>query len=536
VPHGGLAAKYRSLAEKYRALVDQHALEVGQQTSAVLLALSALRASRSAMALVRDGRFLVRNGAWLAAERSAAAWVGPEGSYPTVDALGLEEAGAMLRAGQVVREGRFEGQRPHRMLHLRCERLQRRGSPVVLLIARDVTERARAEREVARARELIAEQERTRAVGQLASGVAHDLNNVLHAMALRLQALRREAPASPRQRDGLAALTRLVEDAATRVARLQDLAQRRQDAPGGDADLAAVVRDAVETARPELEHGGHLRAAPVCVTTELAPVPRVVGSAPELRNVFLNLLLNARDAMPAGGAIRVSAVARGDRVVARVEDDGRGIPPEALPRLFDPFFTTKGDKGTGLGLAIARSVMTRLGGDIRAANGPTRGAVFELEFPVSNLPRPPVSTPVPSPPGGARVLVVDDDADVLEAARLVLEDLGQEVATCGSGAAALARIRGGEQPDVVLCDMAMPDLTGWQVAEALRSLAPEVRVYLVTGWAHEIAPTDPRRDLVQGILPKPLPMDALAAIFGPCSGNGVGKRKPAPSVTTERFR
>ena len=156
-----------------------------------------------------------------------------------------------------------------------------------------------------------------RAVGELASGVAHDLNNVLHAMALRLQSMRRQVRTGDALGGGVWALTRMVEDAASRgSARLQDLAYRRHDAPVGDVELATVVREAVEAARPELEHRDS-RGAPVTVETELPAMPPVRGCAPELRDLFLSLLLNARDAMPDGGAVRVTAEVRGGRALVR---------------------------------------------------------------------------------------------------------------------------------------------------------------------------------------------------------------------------
>jgi signal transduction histidine kinase/CheY-like chemotaxis protein len=474
----------------------------------------ALRASRSPVALVRDGRLAVRNAAWRAAERRAGAgWrvAGAAGHRGLADAA-LAEAAGLLRDRGGERDARLEREGAPDVLALRLEVLERRGAPVVLVLARDVTERARGERELARAREQRAAQERMRAVGELASGVAHDLNNVLHAMALRIDVLRRDAAAAGERRDqALAALARMVEGAAARVSRLQDLAFRRCDAPASDLDLRGVVDEALEAARPELARAHAPGEGAVRVELDLPALPRLVGSAGELRDVFVGLLLNARDAMPGGGTVRVSARWDGERVLVTVRDDGPGIAREALPRIFDPFFTTKGRKGTGLGLAIARSVMLRLGGDLRARND--HGAVFELAFPVSSCAPRPERPAAVAPPGGARVLVVDDDPDVLEAVSLVLEDLGQVVDTAPSGPAALAQLDGGARYDLVLCDVGMPGMSGWSVAEQVRRRAPGVRLFLITGWAREIGPDDARRGLVDGILPKPLPVDALRALL-----------------------
>lgn len=500
----------RRMAEE---LVERFA-GAADRGSAFTLALSALRASCSGMALLRSGRFVVRNRAWTALDHRAGGEWRVEGSlHPTLHALALAEARRAGEGDEDVRELRAERTSPEQVLAIRIERLRRPGAPVFLLMARDLTERLRAERELARARDLFAEQERVRAVGQLASGVAHDLNNVLHAMALRVEVLRHEASSPERREASLDALSRMVNDAAQRVTRLQDVALRRQGAPPAQVDLVAVVRDAAASLAPD---GGEARTASgaaVRIDVALDQLPPVRGNAAELRDVLVSLLVNARDAMSAGGTIHVEGERRGAFAVVRLRDEGPGIAPAALPRLFDPFFTTKGEKGTGLGLAIARSVVLRLGGRIRAWNAEGGGAVFELELPVSPAQARPTPPPGAAHPTPARVLVVDDDSDILEAARLVLEDLGHRVETAPSGTAALDRIAAGASYDVVICDIGMPVLDGWAVAERLRMILPDARVYLVTGWAHEIPLDEPRRRLVEGILPKPLPLDALQALF-----------------------
>jgi CheY-like chemotaxis protein len=232
--------------------------------------------------------------------------------------------------------------------------------------------------------------------------------------------------------------------------------------------------------------------------------------------VFLNLLLNARDAMPDGGRIRIGARRAGTWAVVTVADEGHGIPQDALARVFEPFFTTKGDRGSGLGLSIAAGVMRRLGGTISAGNGDPRGAVITLQFPLASAAAaepaaPPASAEAPRRP--ARVLLVDDDADNLEVTRIVLEEMGHQVAAAPGGAEALARVIDGDRFDVVLCDLGMPGLTGWDVAEQLRDVVPALPIYLVTGWSEQIPAEEPRRARVSGILPKPLDVDQLAAVI-----------------------
>lgn len=440
--------------------------------------------------------------------------------YPTLDVLALAEAAALLAAGAQARVARVRRAGSERFLEVRLERAGRsRREPVVLATAVDVTAQVRQLRELERMREALHHQERLRTVGELASGVAHDLNNALHALLLRLAPLREPGALPAPHRENAERIAHIASEAVARVQRLEELARRREDRPDERADLVEVVGGAVRLLRAELAAPEAGRPA-VAITTRLPPAAVVRGSPPELQQVLTGLLLNAREAMPSGGTIRV-AVRRDGRaapgeVRLTVSDEGTGIAPAHLPRLFDPFFTTKGRRGSGLGLAIAHGVMRRLGGEIQAANRPAGGAVFTLRFPALE-PRP--AAPEPPPRDGAlrplpprRVLVVDDDEDNLEAARLVLQALGQHVEVAASGRDAVERVRAGERYELVLTDLGMPGLGGWEVAAEVGALAPRARVYVVTGWAHELASDDPRRGAVAGVLAKPLSVETLVQV------------------------
>jgi CheY-like chemotaxis protein len=206
----------------------------------------------------------------------------------------------------------------------------------------------------------------------------------------------------------------------------------------------------------------------------------------------------------------MTAEHQGKRVVLRVLDEGGGIPGEDLAKIFDPFFTTKGKRGTGLGLSMARGVLSRLGGDITAENRPEGGACFTLSFPIALQPsRPPTLRPPSTPPAGRHILIVDDDADNLEATRMAIEMEGQEVDIAQNGRDALDRLRGGARYDLIFCDLGMPDMNGWRVAREIQDVAPGTTVYMLTGWAQQIADDDPRRRWVKGVLEKPMTRDNL---------------------------
>lgn len=229
-------------------------------------------------------------------------------------------------------------------------------------------------------RHVAVEQERLRSLGGLAFGIAHDLNNILAALRLRVGILLKEPACMSAQERNLRAMDRILCDGSRLLSRLQNF-DRAEDAVIGAVDLGETLRAAVEIA----QSGLRLRAAETGVQVRIrcddTPLPRVRGVSDEMRHMFVNLLINARDAMPRGGTVTVrTEVLQGDTVEVKLEDEGGGISAGDLPQIFDAFFTTKGNKGTGMGLAMARGLMDRIGGSITACNRAPKGACFTLRF------------------------------------------------------------------------------------------------------------------------------------------------------------
>jgi signal transduction histidine kinase/ActR/RegA family two-component response regulator len=387
------------------------------------------------------------------------------------------------------------------------------GDQTVVMI-QEATARVQAEQEVTRIRQALIQHERMRAIGELASGVAHDLNNTLHAMSLRLSLIEQSATCQTEQGSNIAALSRAINDAALVVGRLQDFARQGTDRALDRVDVTAVVGDAIEMVRTTIEGETSLDGAPVRIRTRLPALPPVTALASELRLVIVNLLLNARDALPSGGTIEVAGQEIDGRVILEVRDNGSGIPAADLENIFSPFFTTKGTRGTGLGLSNARSVLARLGGEISARNRPEGGACFSLSFPIASGPqssRPERATT--RPPRRRQILVIDDNLDNLQATKLVLQLQQQSVDVAQTGAEALARFASGSRYDLVLCDIGMPDMNGWRVAREIQKAAPGTTVYLLTGWAHDISPDDARQQWVKGILQKPMNLEVVRQIL-----------------------
>jgi len=281
----------------------------------------------------------------------------------------------MLRNGVAAFEARYRDANASTLLHLRFEALHS-GESAILVVTEDISEHNRREQELVQVREALLQRERLRVLGQLAASIAHDLGNTLRGASFQLTTIRQGSVPPEEQADAIDAIAKRVEIASEAIARLHDFART------GTLGLQAVRLDRiVGQAVALVETDFRDSAAPVHVRLAIAELPPVGGSAAELSLLFVNLLCNARDAMPQGGVVTVAAQRTAGGVVVTVADEGTGIAPEVQSRLFEPFFTTKGSDGAGLGLWLASGTMERLGGHIRLTNRSGRGALVELTFP-----------------------------------------------------------------------------------------------------------------------------------------------------------
>ena len=453
----------------------------------------------TAIALLAGGGIREANARFAALDEGGGPWRwlnGPHAHvrYETLAELIRDESATLAPVPYLSRY-----QRRSQVVEVRLERLEQ-GEAIALV--HDVSSELRRQTELQREREALLHEERMHAMGVLASGVAHDLNHTLNVIALRVATLRADPQLSSARRT-LDVLARVVGDAARIVARLQDLARRRRDRPSDPLDLAAVLTGAVEMARTEAD-------VRVRIEADVPPLPLVRGSAAELAHVFGSLLLHAREQMPQGGVVRLKARTERGRVLVTVRDSGDGMHEEDLARLFDPFSGAAGE--SALGLSVAWGVMSRLGGSLQAQSRRGEGTTFTLSFPLAAPAR--LEPPRPARPAGARrILIVDDEQDNLEVLREVLEMEGHRVSDASRGPEALALFEHGERFDVVLCDVGMPEMSGWQVAREIQRIAPGTPVWMLTGWANEISESDPRRTLVRGIIAKPLDLEQLRSLL-----------------------
>ena len=377
--------------------------------------------------------------------------------------------------------------------------------------ARLYEERTRAYGELAAAQDQLVRTEKLRALGEMASGVAHNFNNLLTPILARAQILLQGID-DPKLRKALQMIERAAQDGARTIRRIQEFTRIRRDRAFEAVDLNEVVQEALEVTQPRWQEEFQSRGAVIQVVTSLAPLPSVAGDPAELREALVNLILNAVDAMPDGGTLSLTTGVKEGRAVVTVSDTGTGMSEEVQRRLFDPFFTTKGPRGTGLGLSMTYGVISRHGGEVAVESAEGKGSTFRLSFPTSGA-VPATPQPAPSPAAvRLRCLVVDDEPSVREVLGDMLEVGGHTAVLLRSGAEAVERLKT-DPFDLVITDLAMPGLNGWEVARAVKEHDPAVPVFLVTGWGVEYPPEELKARGVDRVLPKPLNLaDVLAAV------------------------
>jgi PAS domain S-box-containing protein len=380
----------------------------------------------------------------------------------------------------------------------------------LIAIIRDVT--AQREQE-----QRLQQSEKLTALGQLAGGIAHDFNNLLQAILGYTQLMKQDPGHVDLVRRSLDVVETAAHHGAETVRRIQEFARLRPDEPFVPVDVNRVVGDAVAITQPRWDEKQARGRHPLRLALDLGDVPTISGRPGALTEMMTNLVLNAMDAMAEGGTLTITT--RGGRdgdAVIRVHDTGLGIPEATQRRIFEPFFSTKGERGSGLGLAMTYSIVKRHGGEITVESRPGEGATFTLVF-AGASPLPPAA--VHAEPRAAqramRVLLVDDDPNVRDTLALLLGSVGHTVTPAAGGEAALAEFTPGRF-DVVISDLGMVGMNGWELAERLRTADTNVAILFLTGWglrADELARLEALR--ITHCLFKPVRLDELdAAIRG----------------------
>ena len=385
-------------------------------------------------------------------------------------------------------------------------------SLLFIQISERENELSKAYAELKAAHDLMVQSESLRALGEMASGVAHDFNNMLSIILGRAQLALGTTKDSRMVRD-LRIIEQSAIDGAKTVRRLQDFARVRVDREFEVLDLNEVVRDALQMVEPRrLERQAVDRIA-IDISAEMGKAIPIEGDSAELREVLTNIVFNAMDAMPQGGKITIKSKLENNRVVLSITDTGMGIPEEIKGRLFDPFFTTKSPEGLGMGLSVAYGIVSRHGGSINVDSSAGKGATFYIKLPVAVsagkrllLPEEPTSIK------RATILLIEDDPQTNEVLRLMLEWLGHKVEGFTNAKEALETFdKDKTDYDIVITDMGMQEMSGRDVARRIKEMKPETSVIVITGWGTQLDPGELRKVGIDGIISKPFTKEALSA-------------------------
>ncbi len=379
--------------------------------------------------------------------------------------------------------------------------------PAMLAFVTDLTPQRALEEQLRQAHKM-------EAVGRLAGGIAHDFNNLLTGILapaeLALAQLPADSPARPELQEIVQAATR----AAALTRQLLTFSRRQVPRPA-TLDLNEVVRGAELMLRRTIGEHIHLQL-------QLAPAPLpAFADRSQLEQVLLNLVVNAREAMPEGGELLIETAPSGSDVALSVTDTGAGMDPETLSRIFEPFFTTRGvGRGTGLGLSTVYGIVTQFGGHVSVHSAPGRGSTFRVALPRHLAPPGPSDAEAPASlgelarGGSGTVLLVEDEAAVRQPLSRMLERLGYAVVTATDGPAALALFESDpRRVDVVVSDVVMPRMGGRALLERLRALRPGLPAVLISGYDESVAGVTETPDELTAFLNKPFTAAELAELL-----------------------
>lgn len=352
--------------------------------------------------------------------------------------------------------------------------------------------------------QVVLQQERLRALGQMASGIAHDINNALSPVALYTELLLEQEPnLSERAREYLVTMQRAIEDVGHTIARMREFyRQREPQLTLLPVDLTRLLPQVVDLTRARWSDMPQQRGVVIDLRTDLAPdLPAIMGIESELREALINLVFNAVDAMPEGGtltlrtrAVAVTPSGGGSESLTDVQvevcDTGVGMDEETRRRCLEPFFTTKGERGTGLGLAMVYGIVQRHSAELEIESTVGKGTTVRLVFAAAVAEEPALPAARAQVPSRLRILIVDDDPLLLKALQDTLEGDGHVVVAANGGQNGIDLFRAatqrGESFAAVITDLGMPYVDGRRVAMAVKTASPTTPIILLTGWGQRL--------------------------------------------------
>jgi nitrogen-specific signal transduction histidine kinase len=371
-------------------------------------------------------------------------------------------------------------------------------------IIRDLTERKKME-------EVLLQSEKLKSIGTITAGVSHEFNNILAIISGSIQLIEMKYSDNKQLAERIKTVEKAAKDGEKIIRRMLKFAKTEKVVEELETvDIRELIEQSVEFSMPRWRNMAQPNGIDYQIDTDgVKEVAAVRCNTTEIREVLINIINNALDAMPGGGRISFSTWSTYDKVYVTVSDTGEGMSEAIMKNVFDPFFTTKLAVGTGLGMSMAYGILTRHSGKINVKSEVGKGSTFTLELPATRNTVTPI-TPTGYGPDttdrGISILVVDDEVNICELLNEYLSSCGHRVKTVYNGAAAID-ITERERFDLVLCDMAMPKVSGYDVIKSLNRLDRTPKIGIMTGWDGKLISKDVNIDF---ILKKPFELNVLA--------------------------
>jgi CheY-like chemotaxis protein len=370
--------------------------------------------------------------------------------------------------------------------------------------------------ELKEAQDQIIQIEKLKAMGEMASGVAHDFNNVLAAILGNIQLLLHQlGHLSPEEiQERLKIIEQSSKDGAETVRRMQEFTGVRRDMEFSPLSINEMIEAVISITQPRWKDQAQKRGIQIELVREFGEVPLILGNPSELREVLTNIIFNAVDAMPEGGRITIATQSQIEGwVEMRISDTGIGMTEEVKKRVFDPFFTTKGVTNSGLGMSVSYGIVKRHGGEILIESELGRGTTFVLHLPVGSGMKEhkgkvlkPIKEMLP-----ARILVIDDEDSVRDILSKILGLKGHQVVVASDGEEGIERFKN-ETFDLVFTDLGMPKISGWEVGKTIKGLNPKVPIVMITGWGMELNKEKMKENGIDLIVSKPFQFNQVVGL------------------------
>jgi len=373
-------------------------------------------------------------------------------------------------------------------------------------IAEDITERKKMG-------QALVQSEKLKSIGTITAGISHEFNNILAIVSGKVQLLKMRYAEEKELAEEFDIVLRAVNDGTEISNRMLSFTKTEKDDTGSETDdICDLINQSIDFTMPRWKNEAQAMGINYQINTEeMKSVLSILCNPTEIREVFINIINNALDAMPGGGSLSISTWCDENTVFVDISDTGVGMSEDVKNNIFDPFFTTKSPVGTGLGMSMAYGIVTRHGGRIEVRSEIGNGSTFSLQFPVTVKEVNPIASPEPNQEinkKNLRILVVDDEENICSILDIFLSEDGHKVKTVDNGADAINLIKA-EHFDLVLCDLAMPNVSGYDVVKVLNGLEKRPGIGIITGWGDEFNPEMNEELKVDFVVRKPFDLSDL---------------------------